>query len=275
MNYWYLDRDFLRARTGQKNWYGGFSPDALGDGLFHSAIYAAIKNDDKIMMVCVRTINEGKRWPDCFNDPQMAQSWWEEIDDNSKYRRQNGMTRDPYVYVISSMNEMGCVWQERIKDIKIPWKTNRPDLKNWHKYLSTKELKYKKRYEFWASLQLWLTGWFLPAFALQLNYWKAHEADSDKMRLKLQKYVANWNLLGRILTRKNIDSHDFERLVNSYIAKTGYQWTKDKWNPPGIWNDERYWIDEETFIQGNTLRLDDKIKLDKDIIEYLFNLYIK
>ena len=267
MSYWYVDRKYLRARTNQASWYDGFKPDAIGDMIFHMALWAIITGDDEILMLCIQLLKEGKRWPDIFNDKDhIAKNRLDKWLHPLKYRWQYGMTRDPIIMVICAMVHLGCVWEKEIYRIKIPWYLQRPNLKNWHKYLSTGEIKYKKKYEFWAGLEITLFGWTYKNYAIHLACWKAYTIDSDKIKKKLHKHIDYWNLLQRLLTGKYTDKLNFSVMISSYIAKIGYQWSGGKWIPPQVWDDSGYWNDDTFWIDGPALLSDDPIKLDKDIL---------
>lgn len=275
MSWWYIDNHTLRARNDQGSWFDGFYPNSLGDSIYHTAMLVMYTGDDEKLMVLIRLLNERKRWPDEFNHPQMAKNRLDKFLHPKKYRWQHGMTRDPYILVISAMKLMGCVWEKEIHRIKIPWWLYRPNLWAWHKYLSTGEIKYKHRYEWWAGLSIKFSSKNIPTFVTTLRAWKAYIAESDKIKKKLHPDIKDWNILQRLLANKDIDPVKYKKVVFSYIAKTKIQWSADDWIKPGIWDDDGFWIDEEVFLVGNILPLDDEIKLDKDIIEYLFKLIYK
>ena len=268
MSYWYMDKGYLRARTGQELWYNGFKPDAIGDLVYNQAWLAWAKKNYKLLGPLIQLLNQGKRWPNTFNDPEhIAKNKLDKLIHPLKYRPQNDVTRDPYVMVIAVTFKISPERICDIRDLKIPWKINRPDLYYWRKYLLTGKIKYLKRYEFWAGLSLMFTGKSKKNFILTLHCVKAYIACSDKMKQKLSKYIDPWNMLQMGLIGEYNDFNQYKEDASYYIAKTNIQWNQSDWREPGFWNDERFWNDEDEFLAGNVLPMNDKIKLDKDMLQ--------
>jgi len=278
MNYWYIKDDFVRARTNQSTWYDGFSPDAMGDGALHTVSVGLVKNMDNLITRTIWLLRERKRWPDSAmqgNEHHIAKNRLDKLLHPKKYRWQHRMSRDPFTALIFVMEVKGCVWSSRIKDIKIPWRIQRPDFYYWVRFMATKEPKYKKRYEFWTNISLTLFGRWYPMYALRLQTWKAYSAKSEKIKKKLHKLIPDWNMYCCILIDKPcIYKPGFIEKAQKYIAKTKCQWSYKEWITPtmfystGKYFDLGYWDDDIEFTKGNVLREEDEIKLDKDELDW-------
>ena len=110
-----------------------FGPGIIPKGdVIHTTMTKIIDdNDDSdwakdAIKICVQLLQEGKRWPDSLNQP--------DIRGFQKYRSQTGMTRDPYIGAITSHMKM---YGKVSEGLSIPWYLWTPRTWNWHKYLKT------------------------------------------------------------------------------------------------------------------------------------------
>ena len=108
-----------------------------------------------------RLLNENKRWPDRFNEPEdykyrLAWLFMDFIRDalkivgihiNIKERAQNDMTRDPYIALYNEAVYLGRV--DIIESTPMNWYLWRPSVWAWRKYLITKDKRCLRRYRFW------------------------------------------------------------------------------------------------------------------------------
>jgi|GEM_PF-7131707 len=160
-----------------------------------------ISTAEALQMIWTATelIRQGKRWPDALNHPRDSKNWlqyqWSKmlfkagITKHRRSRSQGSMTKDPIIYTICAArkpwSEGGCSVKHLgdILEIGFPWWTYRPAPFAWRKYMITREQKYKRRYEFWEAISLWIG---MPEFALRTSRYMAEAAGSEKV-LKMLK----------------------------------------------------------------------------------------
>jgi len=211
----------------------GFSPDGLGDLIYRMGYYALVTGDVDVIKACIKLLNERARWPYGLHPDNSAKNrivwWWSrllynlKIKDTVKYRPRKDITRDPYITVICAI-----FWHqyEMIRDINIPYRISRPSMRNWKKYLETRDSKYKDRYEFWAKLSIDISSAFkFPAFVKSLNALMAFTAQSNEVKAHLLPFIPCWNYANRMLCGDNAIS---ESDVKSYISQRGWIWNADK-----------------------------------------------
>ncbi len=249
-NYYFIKAGMMLARSPQWEYDDyGFYPDGIGDCIGRSAKAALVYNKPEMLQKCVNLLKAGKRWPVMLSPPppHPERLWGAK----KRYRRQSSITRDPIIGVICSLWLMpyssNYQWKKQIKDIKIRWWQNRPDLYYWKKYLETGKAKHKRKYEWWAKLNITR---YTPNYTLNHMAWMAYVADSDKMKEKLLDYIPDWNYLLIALC----DPIEWE--MGDYKAKSGYQWSHPGWIIPP--EDSHYYLDEE-----------DEYKLDKDVLNWV------
>ena len=236
----------------------GFEVDGLGDLIYRMGYYALVTGEPEVIKACIKLLNERKRWPSLLHPKNSANnklSWWVsrllyslKITKTVKYRLQKDPTRDPYITISCAV-----FWHqfEMIQDLKIPGRINRPALRNWKKYLETRDSKYKDRYELWAKLSIDISSVFgFPAFVKSLNAWMAFVAQSDEIKAHLLPLIPHWNYVNRLLCGdKSINESD----VNSYASAAGWIWNAEK---P---EDNPRWLGEG-----------EPIYLDRDILKFVF-----
>ena len=272
-NYYFIKAGMMLARSpGWSKDIYGFDPNGIGDGNGRSSVAARIYGLPEMLQQNVDLLKAGKRWPDELGtyktNPHIARNildyeWCKLMHklgqrDFRKYRSQGSITRDPIIGVICSLylmkDRVYSEWKNQIKDIKIRWWQNRPDLYHWKKYLETGKAKHKHKYEWWAKLNI---TWFTPVYALNHMAWMAYVAESDKVKKELWKRIPYWNYLLRELTNHPLN-HLHKLLVEYYLAKSGDQWSHPIWITPP--DDSHFYLDE-----------DDQYKLDKDELNYITN----
>ena len=272
----------------------GFRPEGIGDCIGRSVKVGLAHNDYTMVRLCLDLIQERKRWPDELEPVNGAEnridywiskikyklkipsSWYEfsAYGDampvkkvTQKYRPQKSITRDPYIGVICAIELMPYFPLDTIKRIKIPWYLylNAIDLYHWKKYLETGLDRHKRKYEWWALVNLKLSQILykfvtrkMPMFALYHVAWMAYVAKSTKLQDKVQKFMPQhppWNLLIWALTThtKLFSWRLIKQRAEEYKPKQGYQWQSEEWY------DERY-IPES-----------DKYKPDKDELNWVLN----
>ena len=252
-NYYFIKAGMMLARSPQWEYDDyGFYPDGIGDCIGRSSKAALVYNNPEMLQKCVDLLKAGKRWPSILSPPRPHPK--KLLGAKKRYRRQSSITRDPIIGVICSLwltpmsnTAHEYKWKPKIKDITIRWWQNRPDLYHWKKYLETGKQRHKRKYEWWAKLNVTR---FTPNFALNHMAWMAYVADSDEMKTKLLKYIPYWNCLLDALCGWG------DKAMYSYRARSGYTWSHPvQIIPPA---NSHYWLDE-----------DDEYKLDKDVLNYI------
>ena len=254
-NYYFIKAGMMLARSPQWEYDDyGFSPDGIGDCIGRSAKAALVYNKPEMLQKCIDLLKAGKRWSSLLSPPppHPERLWGAK----KRYRRQSSITRDPIIGVICSLWLMpyssNYQWKKQIKDIKIRWWQNRPDLYHWKKYLETGKQRHKRKYEWWAKLGL---SKRTPVYVLNHMAWMAYVADSWKMKTELWRYVPAWNILLELLTDKHPQSF-IEPNAKAYQATSGSPWSHPaQITPP---DDSHFYLDEE-----------DEYKLDLDVLNWI------
>ncbi len=234
----------------------GFRPNGKSDLLYFQSMYGLITGDVKVIKACIKLVNQGYRWPSSLNAPEAdAKNRFEHILSKvkykiysklfpnklmfCKYRPQKDMTRDVLTILL-----VAVYWHqyELIRDIKIPRRLYTPSFHNWVKYLKTSEEKYKKRYEFWQTLEI-RTKIKYPAYIKTLNAFRAWIARSQKVKQEIFLHIDQWNLLHRLLCNDFVDERDIEL----YIPTKGFMFNSDKLkdNPIELTEHEPFTMDKE------------------------------
>ena len=267
-NYYFIKAGMMLARSPEweEDQYG-FPPDGLSDTEGRSAEAARIYGFPEMLQKCIDLIKARKRWPDELGtyktNPNIAQNiidyeWCKLMHklgqkDFRKYRSQYSITRDPIIGIICSLYLMKdraySEWKNQIKDIKIRWWQNRPDLYHWKKYLETGNRRHKSKYEWWAKLGL---SKRTPVYVLNHMAWMAYVAESNKMKNKLLPYVPNWNYLLIAIC------DFFEWEMSDYKDTSGNPWSHPvKIEPP---TNSHFYLDEG-----------DQYKLGKDSLNWVID----
>jgi len=257
------------SRGWQKELYG-YECWCKGDALSGSALMAVAHNDPEMLLLCLKLLKEGKRWPDELSHENDAKTWigWQisrhlrkwGFREHEKYRPQTYVTRDPCLAVAYSLALAGK--EDKIKEIKIPFLRRRPSSSSWLRYMKTG--KGKKMYEWWALFQLRRK---LPNYVIHHMAFCAYVAESDKVKNQIFHYgfIPPWNLLIDMLCdvalRYNHEKH--QEKINKYKPKILYQWSGDYHFETYEWFDGRYYPD------GWYLPEDEYYKPDKDILNYV------
>ncbi len=274
-NYYYINAGMMLARSPE--WEAdkyGFYPDGIGDCIGRSAKAALVYHKPEMLQKCVDLLKIGKRWPDELEGVNCAKNWfdytWSRLRYKlgistwyRKYRHQTSITRDPIIGVICALWVMDWFtfrmslnnWGKQIKDIKIRWWQNRPDLYHWKKYLETGKAKHKRKYEWWAKIGL---SKRTPVYVLNHMAWMAYVAESDRMKEKLWSHIPHWNYLLRELTNHPLN-HLHRILIENYQAKSGSQWSHHTLIKPP--EDSHFYLDP-----------DDEFKMDLDELNYILKL---
>ena len=205
---------------------------------FRTALAAIAYDDFGLMCRCKKLLQAKERWP-------------KELETPSKQ-----MTRDPYIMTICAYTQILIDYTPRYntprytEETKIPWYLYRPHVWAWRKYLITGSAKWKRRYERRAILGLKLSR--NKVFALHLDAWMAYVADSDKVKVKLWRYIPSWNYLLESLTGK-YPRFCFTEVADSYTPKIRYAWSM------------------ETQEYKATKGYSGPYQIDKDILTYILN----
>jgi len=217
-----------------------------GDLVWRMAIYALITGDVDVIKACIKLLNERKRWPDKLNLPgdskNMIDYWFHKIFSKEKKRRpQNRMSRDPYKMLICAI-----YWHqyEMLRDLKIPWRINKPSLWHWKKYLETHDKLFKLKYESWAKFSISVNSIFgFKGYVKSLSAWCAFIAQSDEVKSHLIDHIPCWNYVNRLLCGDIVDEQD----VKSYISCAGWVWNADALpdDPRELGEGEPIYLDKE------------------------------
>lgn len=231
-SFWYYDNNGKWLLENINESYHEIPAHNKGDVMIRMCKYALRTGDKDVIKACIELFNAGKRWPDSLNNEgdckNRLQYWWGRQKffhfgaKTHKYGPQKNVSRDCGVMLITA-----AYWHlpEMIKDIRIPWKIQRPSLWHWKKFLETGKEIHRVKYEYWEKFNIDLAIAFsFKGYVKSLCSIKAFIARSYEIKTYLLPYIPWWNLLNRLLCNDQAITKD---QVESYIPQKGYLWSAD------------------------------------------------
>jgi len=255
--YWHNDDDGIWLLSKTPSW-SQIDHYCKGDVALRMAIYALITGDASVIKALIKLLNSRKRWPDSLNQKTDSRNaidyYWNWLMyklkiSPRKYKWQKRMSKDPFIILTCAI-----YWHqyEMIRDLKIPWCIQRPDLWHWIEYLKTGEKIHKEKYELWKCRSInFGIAFNYPGYAKHLAAWSAWIAKSDVVKSELLPFIPHWNLLCRLLCG---DQTVTQKQIDEYIPHTGYLWTSTAM---------------EEYIQP--LGGSEPVYLDKEILQFVFD----
>lgn len=269
----------------------GFATNGMGDLITRTAYFAIALQDVDLLHNCIDLCNAYKRWPDWLEPGKEKRKKLIKAGFDS-YRGQRSMTRDPYLMTLVAISQMkGLIEYERYylyKKLKIPFWMNRTWLW-WYKrtLLNPRNLprferallrnmrwreKQELRRAAWKikkqeakdegkRLKYYIYGRLVnnlgfPMYVKNHYGWMAYTVGAKRVQEQLVRQVPHWNYALLLLCEKPT-MYLVKDFIEKYKAKIGFQWAGEV---------QRTEVSRE-------LPIDDRYKLDKDVLDYLWDEY--
>lgn len=269
----------------------GFATNGMGDLITRTAYFAIALQDMDLLLNCIDLCNEYKRWPDWLEPGKAKRRELKKAGFDS-YRSQRSMTRDPFLMTLVAISQMKYITEGERYDLyvklEIPFWMNRTWLW-WYKATLMipnnlpgferallRNMRWRERQEpkraVWKikkqqakdegkKLKFYVYGRLVnnlgfPMYVKNHYGWMAYTVGAKRVQIQLARQVPEWNYAILLLCEKPgmYLASDF---IENYKAKIGFQWAGEV---------QRTEISRE-------LPLDDKYKLDKDVLDYLWDEY--
>jgi hypothetical protein len=271
----------------------GFASNGMGDLIDRTANFAIALQDWELLLNCIGLCNARKRWPDWL-EPGRAERRALRKAGYKRTRSQHSMTADPYIMTLAAISQMKDISEKQrhgwYKFLKIPLRLQRPVLW-WYKralmapHLTPKFERVLLRNMRWREKQqprrlVWsekkvlhreaghrwrayiygrlANNFGFPAYVKYLWAWMAYTTGATLAQVELQRQVPHWNYAVLLLCEKPT-IYLAESYITNYSAKNGFQWSGESW----------------VSDKSRLLPLQDKYKMDKDILDYLWDEYKK